>query len=169
MLCYGGGFAIVTTLITLLEQIVCPYGYSDVKKQCYCCVVSSISLFQTFAGLCGALMFGIGLVGAGLAAIIVDKTKKFEEVAKIGLTLSTVALCAFFVVCKFLSKVTLFCTSTNDFQVSRMPDHQIVLAVLISLVGFFGFAITPVCLELGVECTYPAAEATSTGFIIICG
>ncbi|ELU09830.1 hypothetical protein CAPTEDRAFT_172928 [Capitella teleta] len=133
MLSYGGGFAIVTTLITLLEQLICPHGYSD-----------------TFAGICGALMFGVGLLGAGGAALIVDKTKKFEETAKIGLSVSTIFLLAFLVV-------------------SRQPNQEILLAVLLALVGFFGFAIVPVCLELGVECTYPVAEATSAGFIIISG
>lgn len=31
------------------------------------------------------------------------------------------------------------------------------------LFGFFAFALMPVCLEVGVECTYPVAEATSAG------
>ena len=31
--------------------------------------------------------------------------------------------------------------------------------------GFFGFALMPVCLELGVELTYPVAEATSSGLL----
>ena len=54
-------------------------------------------------------------------------------------------------------------------QVSRYPNNEVALAILLCLVGFFGFAINPVCLELGVECTYPVAEATSTGFILVCG
>ncbi len=29
-LCFGGGMALFTSLTTLLEQILCPWGYSDV-------------------------------------------------------------------------------------------------------------------------------------------
>lgn len=65
-------------------------------------------LFQFFAGLCGALMFGVGLLGAGCAAVVVDKTKKFEEVAKGGLSLSCTFLFGFLVVC---SLIILPCTT----------------------------------------------------------
>ncbi|CEF59750.1 Major facilitator superfamily and Major facilitator superfamily domain, general substrate transporter-containing protein [Strongyloides ratti] len=43
--------------------------------------------------------------------------------------------------------------------------------VIISIVcfGFFGFAIYPIGLEVGVEVTFPVAEATSTGIICIMG
>lgn len=43
----------------------------------------------------------------------------------------------------------------------------VILSVL--LFGFFGFGLYPICLELGVEVTYPVAEATSSAFIIISG
>lgn len=39
----------------------------------------------------------------------------------------------------------------------------------IAAFGFFGFAVYPLGLETGVEVTYPVAEATSTGLIIIIG
>ena len=64
----------------------------------------SVNVFQSFVGMCGALMFGVGLVGAGLAAVLVDKTKKFEEVAKAGMALSVVMLIAFLVVCIMLGR-----------------------------------------------------------------
>lgn len=35
--------------------------------------------------------------------------------------------------------------------------------------GFFGFALFPIALELGVECTYPVAEGTSAGLLQISG
>lgn len=39
----------------------------------------------------------------------------------------------------------------------------------IFLFGAFGFAIYPIGLEMGVEATFPVAEATSTGLIIMIG
>ena len=35
--------------------------------------------------------------------------------------------------------------------------------------GLFGFALFPIALELGVECTYPVAEGTSAGLLQISG
>jgi len=44
-----------------------------------------------------------------------------------------------------------------------------LVALAISLFGGFGFAIYPICMELAVEVTYPVAEATSAGLMIISG
>lgn len=43
------------------------------------------------------------------------------------------------------------------------------IAISVTLFGAGGFAVYPLGLELGVEITYPVAEATSTGLIIISG
>ena len=43
------------------------------------------------------------------------------------------------------------------------------IVVSIILFGLFGFAVYPIGLEAGVEATYPVAEATSTGLIIMMG
>ena len=39
----------------------------------------------------------------------------------------------------------------------------VLLICICGLFGFFAFALMPVCLEVGVECTFPVAEATSAG------
>ena len=44
-----------------------------------------------------------------------------------------------------------------------MPHQPVLIVVSCGLFGFFAFALMPVCLEVGVECTYPVAEATSAG------
>ncbi|XP_067903507.1 solute carrier family 49 member A3 isoform X2 [Heterodontus francisci] len=54
-------------------------------------------------------------------------------------------------------------------NVSRMRDQPYGLAVVCSLFGLLGFSIYPVCMELGVECSYPVGEATSAGLIFISG
>lgn len=58
-------------------------------------IVSFLKTLQEFAGLCGALMIALGSVGAVVAGIIVDKTRRFGEVAKIGFILSTLFGIAF--------------------------------------------------------------------------
>lgn len=35
--------------------------------------------------------------------------------------------------------------------------------------GMFGFSLYPACMETAVECTYPVAEATSSGLLFISG
>ncbi|KAK2146158.1 hypothetical protein LSH36_628g03001 [Paralvinella palmiformis] len=75
---FGMEVALFTVANSLLEQILCPLGYSD-----------------KFVGLNNALMIGIGLLGATCAAVYADRTKKFVEVAKCGLSLSVVSFIGF--------------------------------------------------------------------------
>ena len=44
-----------------------------------------------------------------------------------------------------------------------MPGQPVLVVFSFGLFGFFAFALMPVCLEVGVECSYPVAEATSAG------
>lgn len=55
-------------------------------------------LFQSFIGLCGGLLFGVGLFGAMVFAIIVDRIRKYEEAAKIGFAVCACVLIAFMIV-----------------------------------------------------------------------
>ncbi|KAH9518549.1 hypothetical protein Btru_017124 [Bulinus truncatus] len=129
----GGGLALFTANTTFLEQILCPQNYNN-----------------SFAGLCGALMISSGIIGAFIAGLIADKTKKFSEVTKIGFCLSTLCSIAFV-------------------QLARIRGQEVAVAASITMFGFFGFAIYPTALEMAVEITYPVAEATSTGIIFLSG
>ena len=51
------------------------------------------------------------------------------------------------------------------FQVFSLEDEPVLIAFSLCSFGFFGFALMPVCLELGVELTYPVSEATSSGLL----
>ena len=44
------------------------------------------------------------------------------------------------------------------YQVTNMPHQPVLIVVSCVLFGFFAFALMPVCLKAGVECTYPATE-----------
>lgn len=55
------------------------------------------------------------------------------------------------------------------FQFSNFPEQGGGLAFGAVLFGTFGLALFPVALELGVECTYPIREGTSSGLLQISG
>ena len=55
------------------------------------------------------------------------------------------------------------------FQLFNRSHMEIELGACVGGFGFFGFALYPIALELGVECTFPVAEATSAGLLVISG
>jgi FLVCR family MFS transporter 7 len=132
-LCFGGGIGLLSTLVTILDQLLCTHGYPD-----------------GFVGLCSGLLFGIGLIGATIMSIFVDKTRKFEETSKIGFGVCACALISFIII-------------------TRYSHMDVVLALLCAVSGFFGLALYPICLELSVECSFPVAEGTSAGFLVLSG
>ncbi|XP_061749305.1 solute carrier family 49 member A3-like [Nerophis ophidion] len=133
LLCFGSGVAVFTCFSTLLDQILCVQGYTD-----------------DFVGLCGALFIALGMVGAALPGLYVDKTKKFIEAIKVNMSLSAMVACAFTVVC-------------------LMQDQKVAVAIVCALFGFLGVSIYPAVMELSVECSYPVGEATSAGLVFISG
>ncbi len=62
----GGAVGFFNTVLTLIQQFMCSRAYEI-----------------TFSGLCGSLLLGTGLLGAVGAAVIVAKTKRLTETAKI--------------------------------------------------------------------------------------
>ncbi|CAI9738735.1 solute carrier family 49 member A3-like isoform X1 [Octopus vulgaris] len=103
-----------------------------------------------FSGLCGALFIGAGLVGAAVAGPLIDYTKRFEDIIKVTSCITTL--------CSILFSV-----------VSGFENKEILIATSISLLGMFGFSLYPSCMEASVECTFPVAEATSSGLLVIAG
>ncbi|KAM9330643.1 solute carrier family 49 member A3 [Gastrophryne carolinensis] len=103
-----------------------------------------------FSGLCGALFILFGALGALLCGLYVDRTKKFTEVVKICFALSALVFTLFAVI-------------------SNMRNQSILLAIICSLLGFFGFSLYPITMELAVECSYPVGEGSSTGLAFISG
>ncbi|KAM6534363.1 hypothetical protein FALCPG4_004004 [Fusarium falciforme] len=118
------GLFVATT--TLINQIVKPYDFSDSE-----------------AGIGGGLLIVLGLVASGIAAPVVDRTKKFLLVIKCGVVLG--ALC-------YLALI----------WVPRARDVGGLYALL-GVLGIASLAIVPVVLELLTEFSYPAGpEITST-------
>lgn len=102
------------------------------------------------SGLFGALFIVFGFIGALLCGLYVDRTKKFTEVVKICFALTALTVTAFAVASNFKKMAPL-------------------LGVICSVLGFFGFAIYPIAMELAVECSYPVGEGSSTGLAFISG
>ncbi len=90
-----------------------------------------------------------GLIGSVLSGLILDRTKRFEELAKICFSLSTLGSIMF----------TIFFLYNND-------KSTIYYMVLISfgLIGFFGLPLLPICMDMSVECVFPIPEATRFGY-----
>lgn len=73
LLVMGGGIGMFNCLYTIMQQLLCPSGYSN-----------------SFSGLCAALMIIGGVVGATISGIFVDRTKKYEEALKVCMSVAVV-------------------------------------------------------------------------------
>jgi FLVCR family MFS transporter 7 len=132
LVAFGCGVGVFNAMTTLMGQIVAPNGYDD-----------------DAAGMFAAALVGVGLVGAGAAGAILDKTKAFLPMIRIAFVCATVTFILFALVNK--------------------PDNGTLIGVASGGMGLFCFAVLPVALELGVETTFPVNEGTSSGFLWISG
>ncbi|KAF9104371.1 hypothetical protein BGX29_001965 [Mortierella sp. GBA35] len=97
------------------------------------------------SGYFGAAMVVAGLVGAGVSGPLMDRTKQFKSVIKSMVPLATL----FYIIFIFVVR----------------KDFFIGIIVVSAFLGIFSFAMLPVVLELGVECTYPVTPASSTSLL----
>eukprot|EP00898_Chlorokybus_atmophyticus_P006274 jgi/Chlat1/6648/Chrsp49S06146 len=98
------------------------------------------------AGLFGGAIILGGLFGAVTSGIIIDKTKRFAPVFKLSYLLALSSILALVLLARSDGRFGPICAACG-------------------LLGFFAFAILPCALEMAVECTWPAPEATSAGFL----
>ena len=75
---WGCSSGLFNAMLTLLAQILCPYGYSD-----------------RASGLWGALMIFSGLVGATCGGLLIDYFKLYKEVAVVSLSVALLCLAWF--------------------------------------------------------------------------
>nr|XP_039250485.1 solute carrier family 49 member A3-like [Styela clava] len=78
MIGVGSAIGLYSSFATLVEQVLCPWGYTD-----------------TIAGVCGSVMTLAGLVGAIIMSLIVDRTKRFSESLKFMFISAAVATIVF--------------------------------------------------------------------------
>ncbi|CAN2391691.1 transmembrane transport, partial [Pristimantis euphronides] len=148
---------------TGLKQLIKNKAYI-ILMVCFGCGLGIFTAFSAFleqilcfngysnfiSGLCGALFIVFGAVGALLCGLYVDRTKRFTEIVKISFALTALAFIAFAVA-------------------SNVKKVAPLLVAICSLMGFFGFALYPISMELAVECSYPVGEGSSTGLAFISG
>ena len=132
MLGFGTGLAIFNSLMTVIQQIINPAGYSSDD-----------------AGSFGGILIGAGLVGAMIVGPLLDHTKAYKTVLKLGMPIGLVA-------------VTLFVANLK-------PDNWTFVAVSIGSLGFVMLPMLPVSLETAAECTYPIPEDCSSALLMITG
>ncbi|XP_075247403.1 solute carrier family 49 member A3-like isoform X1 [Convolutriloba macropyga] len=78
MLSFGTGLAAFSTLISLLEQVLCVNGYTD-----------------TFSGITSTVAIGSGCIGAAIFGTIADNTKKFDFIYKVCYLLACLGIALF--------------------------------------------------------------------------
>lgn len=122
----------------------------------------SVGLFNTFsslmnqivtpygysddtAGIFGATLIISGVIGATISSLIIDKYKKYILVLRICSPIVTLTYIGF-----------IFIVYENN---------VIGICIISGLLGFVSFALLPVALELGVECTYPIPPSSSTALL----
>jgi FLVCR family MFS transporter 7 len=71
----GIGLSNNNTLSTLLQQIMCPFGYDNIA-----------------VGLCIGCFIIFGLIGCIVMGYIADKTRKLEELTKILYSIGVISL-----------------------------------------------------------------------------
>uniref|UniRef100_A0A0N5AVH7 MFS domain-containing protein n=1 Tax=Syphacia muris TaxID=451379 RepID=A0A0N5AVH7_9BILA len=74
----GGGIGMFNCLYTVIQQLLCPVGYTN-----------------TFSGFCASTMIVGGVIGAFAAGVFVDKTKAFEATLKVSFALAVLFGLAF--------------------------------------------------------------------------
>eukprot|EP00026_Physarum_polycephalum_P004765 Phypoly_transcript_04789.p1 GENE.Phypoly_transcript_04789~~Phypoly_transcript_04789.p1 ORF type:complete len:388 (+),score=46.60 Phypoly_transcript_04789:455-1618(+) len=102
---------------------------------------------QKEAGTLGSVILFVGLGGALIAGPVLDRTKSFR-------LLSTLTFVG------FLGGMTWFAFALHE-------NNLVSLFCCCGFIGFWSTAMLPVCLEAGVECTYPVAEGLSSGLLLM--
>lgn len=127
---FGLGVALFQGFLAVIEQLVKPAGYTPGN-----------------AGMFGGVLIGTGLVGAALAAVVLDKTYALREALKVGITFALVS-------------VVLFCASMR-------PGQLGLLTAAFGVMGFFLMPLLPICISNCAEVTFPLPEEHGVGVMII--
>lgn len=128
MVIFGSLVGVFNTVTSLIATFAKPYGYTVNE-----------------AGYFGAAMVVAGLIGAGISGPVIDKTKQYKTLCKLGVPLATIFLVALI----FVVRVDCFAG---------------IMAVMV-FIGLSAFAVLPAALELAVEITYPVTPASSASIL----
>jgi len=77
----GGGVGLYSTLLMLFEQIICPFGYSDI-----------------LAGLCSTTLTASGILGSIIICWYCDYSKQLSTMIKVAFGVVSMGMSAFTVI-----------------------------------------------------------------------
>jgi FLVCR family MFS transporter 7 len=126
---FGMGLGIFNALLTLLSQLILPCGYGDDD-----------------AGSAGAALLVAGLVGAGVAGALLDRTQAFVPLLQGGIVFEVAAI--------------VFLLS------SLRPRAGAALIASFGAVGLFLLPLLPLALENAAEATFPVSEDNSASLLL---
>jgi hypothetical protein len=129
---FGLGLGLFNALLTLLAQVVAPCGYD-----------------ADMAGNAGAALLGAGLVSAGVAGFVLEKTRAYVTCLRVLIVAS-------------IGAIVFFCASLR-------AGAPVMLLVSTGLMGAFVVPLLPVCLENAAEASFPTPEEVSSGMLIMVG
>ena len=133
LLCaFGVGLGIFNSLTTVIEQITRPI----------CATPDDASLF-------GGLLIGLGLVGAAIVGVVMDRTHRYRLALRIGFGFT-------FVFTVILTLVL-------------RPGMIDGVAALFALLGLFMMPMLPTSFNAAAEVTYPVSEDISSGLLMTAG
>ena len=133
LLTISPGYGLVTALFSLVGELAEGKGYDESTS-------GVMGVVLVFAGLLGAVVFGA----------ILDETKKYILLIKVGFLCSEISVIGLILAMQF-----------------ELAKWLVLLMAGIS--GFCLLALLPMCIELGVEVCYPAPEGTVTGALMLTG
>ena len=126
------GTGMFNAVITLVNQLVQKRGYSNDD-----------------AGTCGVVLILVGLVGAGLVSVLLEKTRKYREIIQYGFSGCSLAM-------------VLLCCMLR-------PDNLGGLVFSFALLGLMLLPMLPAAYETSVEITYPLSADLSVGLLLVGG
>lgn len=131
-LSFALGFGMFNAITTLIEQVTAPFCYTT----------DDASLF-------GGLFVGIGLLGAFLSGVLLDRIHKYKLFLRIILTFGLIF--------------------TVGLTLSLRLNSLDAIGAMFALLGFFSLPFLPVAFEAAVEVTFPIPEDISSGILMTSG
>ena len=107
---------------------------------------SSVGYSDETAGLTCTVVILVGALGTVLLGILAEKTRKIVEITKL--------CCLGNIICVIIMSYLLL-----------LPGVGVYIMISAGFLGFFAIGVFPLALEVAVEATFPADQATVTCFI----
>ncbi|KAJ9463283.1 putative MFS-type transporter C09D4.1 [Diplonema papillatum] len=129
---FGVGMGAFNTIATLLNQVVKPFGYGNTQSSVF-----------------GAMNIIFGLIGSGVAGVLMDTTHRFKAIYVAWLIIGSASMILFW---------------------ALLDQHvTFLLYVACAIAGFFIVPAIPVAMEFGAEIMYPMEETQTTGMLVLSG